>query len=162
MWMFGLMNKNEAKKLMQAGYEVKKYDEGAFNKFLEPKQNFIKTVTNLHLYGVWVDGDVYGTLNKIIEEEKIKAQQKKNREMQVKKDELYEIRKIVADNAFEVADDLGEVIDSDSGWETDCDFWIKRYYVEPEKEGEDSIECHFIVTFKPNSSKIIETHVNYC
>jgi len=57
MWIFGLMNKKEMAELKKAGYEVKKYDEHAFNKFLEPKQKFTEftTVKSMFLAGCWVD-----------------------------------------------------------------------------------------------------------
>lgn len=72
MWMFGIMNKREMAELKKAGYEVKKYDEKAFNKFLEPKQKFteFKSYKPLFLAGVWVDGGVYEDLKQVIDEEK--------------------------------------------------------------------------------------------
>lgn len=60
MWIFGMIDKKEMAELKKAGYEVKKYDEHAFNKFLEPKQKFeeFATIKGMFLAGVWVDGDV--------------------------------------------------------------------------------------------------------
>ncbi len=158
MWLIGLATKKEKKELEKAGYEVKVVDINAFDKLIDPTCEPAKIDKSKDVFiSVWVDCNIYDDLRETIESEKADLEYKRL-------EELRDLREIEAQKCFEEYD-LGDIIcEQADGWEQDGEniFLKKFYYTEknPKDFDKDSEPATFIVKFKKNTDKIIDSHVN--
>lgn len=91
---------------------------------------------------------------------KMLEQERKEETLKDKEIKLFDLREERAQEAFE-NDPLDGLTCVDSeGWAIDGDSYLKKFYYENEDNPDDTSVATFVVTFKKNTSKIIDKHVN--